>query len=348
MITKRIIPFNLQRLLEDSTYNLPLLPRDEVIIYGISVTEVMDKYVIINGHVKNPGKYALRSNMTLTDLVLLAGGFTEVADLLQAEVSRVRPEGLRGDSLSIILHPKLTKKFAYAVTENSSRETSNGDPVPDGEFRLQYMDQVLIRPNPDFKVQQNVTVEGDFTYPGTYTIQRRGERLSEILTRAGGPTKTSYLGGAQLYRGTNRLIVDFGEAYLEKNEKHDIMLFPGDRIIVPSRPHTVLVMGEVNKSGLLVFIDGLSVSDYIDRAGGRTDSANYALLTLPTGETRKVSFGWFSRDPKVLEGSTIVVTKEPAEPPEEKKIDWAGTIKDTFALAASAATIIYLLAQVKK
>ncbi|MEK6571675.1 MAG: SLBB domain-containing protein, partial [Bacteroidota bacterium] len=40
MITKRIISFNLQRLLEDNTYNVPLLPRDEVIIYGINVTEV--------------------------------------------------------------------------------------------------------------------------------------------------------------------------------------------------------------------------------------------------------------------------------------------------------------------
>jgi len=349
MMTKRIIPFNLQRLLEDSTYNVPILPRDEVIVYGIGVTEVTDKYVTINGHVKSPGKYPLRSNMTLNDLVLLAGGFTEDASVLQAEVSRIRPEGLQGDSLSVILHPKLTRDFAHEVSSEPLNELSKGDPARNGDFYLQYMDQVLIRPNPDFKPQQNVTVEGEMLYPGTYAIQHKGERLSEILSRAGGPTKIAYLGGAQFYRGGKRLIIDFKEAYEKKDENQDIMMLPGDRVTIPPRPRTVFVTGEVNNPGLQVFIDGLSVSDYIDRAGGRTDSAQYALLTLPTGETQKVSFGWFSRDPSVLEGSTIVVTKKPAEPPPERKeFDLGATIKDSFALVASAATIIYLISQVKK
>jgi hypothetical protein len=62
-----------------------------------------------------------------------------------------------------------------------------------------------------------------------------------------------------------------------------------------------------------------------------------------------VSFGWFSRDPNVLEGSTIVVTKKPAEPPPERKeFDLGGTIKDSFAIVASAATVIYLISQIKK
>jgi polysaccharide export outer membrane protein len=349
MITKRIIPFNLQRLLDDSTYNIHLQPRDEVIVYGIGVTEVTDKYVTINGSVKNPGKYPLRSNMTLNDLVLLAGGFTEDASLLEAEVSRIRPEGLRGDSLSIILHPKLTKDFAHEVSDQPLNELAHGDPPRNGDFYLQYMDQVLIRPNPDFKPQQNVIVEGEVLYPGTYAIQRKGERLSEILVRAGGPTKVAYLGGAQFYRGGKRLVVDFEEAYRNKDEEHDIMMLAGDRITIPPRPRTVLVTGEVNNPGLQVFIDGQSVSDYVDRAGGRTDSAQYALLTLPTGETKKVTFGWFRSDPRVLEGSTIVVTKKPAEPPPERReFDLGATIKDSFAVVASAATIIYLISQVKK
>jgi hypothetical protein len=50
----------------------------------------------------------------------------------------------------------------------------------------------------------------------------------------------------------------------------------------------------------------------------------------------------------VLEGSSIYVVKEPSEPPEEKKIDWGATIKDSFAIVASAATIIYLVSQVTK
>jgi hypothetical protein len=235
------------------------------------------------------------------------------------------------------------------MSQNPLHELSGDDPPRDGEFYLQYMDQVLIRPNPDFKPQQNVTLEGEVTYPGVYAIQHKGERLSEILSRAGGPTKSAYLGGAQFYRGGRRLIIDFEEAYGKKDDDNDIMMFSGDRIVVPPRPRTVFVTGEVNNPGLQVFIDGMRVSDYIERAGGRTDSAQYALLTFPTGETRKVSFGWLSRDPKVLEGSAIVVTKEPAEPPKEKKeFDLGATIKDSFAVVASAATVIYLISQIKK
>jgi polysaccharide export outer membrane protein len=349
MITKRIIPFNLQRLLDDSTYNIPLQPRDEVIVYGIGVTEVTDKHVSISGSIKNPGKYPLRSNMTLNDLVLLAGGFTEDASVLEAEVSRIRPEGLRGDSLSIILHPKLSKDFSQEVSSEPLHELSQADPPREGDFYLQYLDQVLIRPNPDYKPQQNVSVEGEVLYPGTYAIQYKGERLSDILDRAGGPTKIAYLGGAQFYRGSKRLVIDFDQAYHDRDADHDIMMLAGDRVTLPPRPRTVLVTGEVNNPGLQVFIDGLSVSDYIDRAGGRTDSAQYALLTLPTGETRRVNFGWLRSDPGVLEGSSIVVTKKPAEPPPERKeFDLGGTIKDSFAIVASAATVIYLISQIKK
>lgn len=51
----------------------------------------------------------------------------------------------------------------------------------------------------------------------------------------------------------------------------------------------------------------------------------------------------------MLDRSTIVVTKQPAEPPKEKKeFDLGATIKDSFAIVASAATVIYLISQIKK
>jgi hypothetical protein len=57
----------------------------------------------------------------------------------------------------------------------------------------------------------------------------------------------------------------------------------------------------------------------------------------------------FHRHPEVIECSTIEVTKKPPEPPPERKgFDLGGTIKDSFAVVASAATIIYLISQIKK
>jgi len=65
--------------------------------------------------------------------------------------------------------------------------------------------------------------------------------------------------------------------------------------------------------------------------------------------TEILSAACFHRDPEVLEGSTIVVMKNPAELPKEKKeFDLGATIKDSFAIVASAATIICLVSQLKK
>jgi protein involved in polysaccharide export with SLBB domain len=347
-ITSRILPFNLGEVINDPTKDLKLASKDVLTIYGSEVTEITNKSVSIFGQVKSSGLYPLRDGMTLMDLVMQAGGFTEDADLLQAEVSRVRPDGLRGDSLAVILHLKLSNDFSYGAPTLTVEGSDGTADRPSYRFLVQHRDQVLIRPNPEYKTQQNVTIEGDVKYPGMYSIQRRGERVSEILSRAGGPTTTSYLGGAQYYRNGIRLNIDLDKAFLRNEGAQDIAVFPGDRVMVPTRPRTVLVSGEVNRPGLFSFIDREDVANYIDRAGGLTDSASYAVLVKPTGESRRVNFGWFSANPGVPEGSSITILRRPSEPPEDKKIDWSATIKDSFALVASAATIIYLISQVTK
>ena len=347
-ITTRIIPIDLRKLLNDSEPDLKLLSRDEIIIYSSEATEVKNKYVTIRGQVKSSGKYPLPSNMTLEDLVLHAGGYTEEAELLEAEVSRIMPGGLKKDSLAIILRPALPTKFSANPRSLQGDTMSVQSLRAQGYFVLQHRDEVFIRPNPHYSVQQNVTIEGDIMYPGTYAIQRKGERLSELLARAGGPTMTSYLGGGEFYRAGQRLLLNFTKAYYEKGQENDVVMFGGDSIVIPSEPHTVLVEGEVNKPGLLSFIEGDAVSDYIDRAGGETDSVDYALLIKPTGETKRVNFGLFRADPEVPEGSTIQVLKVPPPPPEVEGETIATTIKDIFAIVTGAATIAFIIHETTK
>lgn len=151
-ITTTIISFNLGKLLNDATNDIKLSPKDAVIIYGSEVVEVQNKSVAIYGHVKKPGTYDLRDNLSLADLIMQAGGYTEDVDLLQAEISRIRPEGLRGDSLVIIQHLKLSNNFTMtSADENLSPSKSLGNLPPD-KFILHHRDQVLIRPNPDYKL----------------------------------------------------------------------------------------------------------------------------------------------------------------------------------------------------
>jgi len=100
---------------------------------------------------------------------------------------------------------------------------------------------------------------------------------------------------------------------------------------------------------LLSFIDGNAVSDYIDRAGGMTDSASYGILTMPTGESRRVNFGFLRNNPDVPDGSVINVAKVPPPPPPSPGGETvASTVKDVFAIATSAATIAFIVWQVKK
>jgi protein involved in polysaccharide export with SLBB domain len=349
LISKEIIPFDLGKVMDGSSTDIMLEPRDSVVIYGEDVTRVTGKFVQIFGEVKKPGKFDYRDNMTLADLILLAGGYTQDAYKLEAEVSRVNPQGLKGDTLAILIHPKLPSDFSglarYSITDTSFHRWIGSDSI----FLLQHRDEVLIRPNPDYKLQQNVTITGDITFPGTYSIEKRGERLSEIIARAGGPTTTSFLQGAVFTRGDKRLLVDFDEAYYKKNQLHDVVMTDSDKIVIPSVPRTVTVTGQVNNPGLISFVAGTSVGDYLDRAGGLTDSASYGTLQKPTGESQRVNFGFLRNNPEVPEGSTITIYKiPPPDPNNFSHFDLGGTIKDSFALLASAATIIYLIYQISK
>jgi polysaccharide export outer membrane protein len=344
LITQRVITIDLEKIMKDTTTDVVLESLDGVFVHSTEAIEIKSRFVTIRGEVQRPGRYPLGDDMTLGDLVLLAGGYTEAAEHLKAEVSRVPQRGLPGDSLALILRPNLPQDFSWHMKQKSHES----DRKREEHFFLEHRDEVMIFANPDYILQQNVMIEGEVQYPGVYSIKRRGERLSEIIDRAGGPTTTSYMGGAQYFRGGKRLLIDLKKAYTEKDPIHDVVLLAGDRVVVPSKPHTVLVSGEVNKPGLVSFVAGDDVSGYIDRAGGLTDSARYAILELPTGESRRVNFGWFRADPTVLDGSTITVVKVQAEPPEAQKTDVAATIKDIFAIATSAATIAFIVFQVTK
>ena len=346
--TRSIEHFNLKEVLADPARDIILQKRDEVIVFSTEATEIKQQFVTLRGEVKSPGRYPLFANMRLRDLILAAGGYTDSAEVLEAEVARVRKSGLGGDTLALILHPSLPFEFvADAGIRQGDAIMSPEDPS-DGQFLISNRDEILIRANPRYRRQQDVVVSGDIMYPGTYSLRDRTEKLSSLLARAGGPTSTSFLEGGQYYRNGKRVAIDFREA-MRENMENDVIMMGGDSLMIPSKPRTVMVKGQVNHPGLFAFLEGDNVSEYIERAGGITDSASFAVMQKPTGESRKVKFGFLRSDPRVPEGSTIEVFKIPPEPAlESKPIDVGGTIKDIFAILISAATLVFLAIQVKK
>jgi polysaccharide biosynthesis/export protein len=336
-LTTRIIPFDLEKLLHDRSFNMELKPGDKIFIYRADVEKILDKYITVEGQVRNPGRFPLNTNMTVMDAILQAGGFTEDALRTDAYVGRVRPGGYPGDKISETHQVELPLNFDKKLTGEESGSGTG--------FYLQHKDVVVVRKNPLYEEQRKVTITGEVVYPGTYVLESKNQTLSDLLAMSGGPTSEAFLLGTEFKRNGINLNVDFEKLIYDKSEKHNVLLKNGDNIFIPKKPNTVLVTGEVNYPGLFKFVPGDGVKDYIDKAGGITDSANYILYRKANGEAAKVGFGWFSGNPTVYDGSVITVTKVPPPPPEGPKVDVGGIIRDTLAIIVSAVTIIVLANQ---
>ncbi len=340
-LIKRTIPFDLGALLDRKPgADRLLMPDDEVIVYELDVATVRERYVTVLGSVRRPGRFALSSNMTLPDAILRAGGYQEEAWTMEAEIARVERTGMGEDSLAYIRF----KELPDLLDEGFVRETMSDDGRRN-QFPLQHRDVVFVRPNPEFKEQALVAVRGEVRFPGQYAIKVREERLSSIIKRSGGLTKDAYLGGGRITRGESRVNLDFLQALNDPGGKYDLILRAGDEIVIPMKPNAVTVRGEVNNPGLLGFIRGDDMRDYIDRAGGLTDSASYVLVAYPSGNVQRHGFGWFAGNPTIDDGSVITVTKV-APPKEGEEFDLSGTIKDVFAVLASAVTIMVLASRI--
>ncbi|MDD8017244.1 MAG: SLBB domain-containing protein [Bacteroidota bacterium] len=336
--TRITIPFDLKALIDgDQTANMALQSKDEVIIHTLDVGRLPEEFVEIFGSVKKPGRYPLTKNMTLVDVLMLAEGYTENASYLQAEVARVG-EKKEADTLAFITVSTLPD-LEDTVTVNSF---AYFEQYRKSDFKLHHRDQIFIRPNPYFHIQQIVTISGEANYPGDYALITHNEYLSELIKRAGGPTTAAYLRGGKLMRQNDRVNVDFQTLVDAPKSSKDVILQAGDSVYIPKKPNAVKIAGEINNPGLLGFVEGNKLWDYIDRAGGLADSADFIILFHPNGNAEKFRTGWFGGNSEVKDGSTIVVTKVPVPPPQKEGESLGQTIKDVFAITVSAVTVIVL------
>ena len=157
------------------------LKNEDVIYVGSREEEKEDQTITIHGEVNYPGIYKFASNETVEDLVLQAGGLTNAASLAKVDVSRriIEPNATEaGDTLA----------FTYSFALNPDFT------IPQGEtpFTLQPYDEVYIRRSPNYNEQQNITIEGEVQFEGTYALSNKGQHLSEVIKQAGGLTKRAY------------------------------------------------------------------------------------------------------------------------------------------------------------
>ena len=242
-----------------------------------------------------PGVYRFAENETVEDLILQAGGPTEAASLVKVDVARR------------ITNPLATEAEDQIAQTFSFRLTSDFSIAEQPEFRLQPFDEVYVRRSPNYTEQQNVIVEGEVQFEGTYALANKGQRLSEVIKLAGGLTKRAYPEGAKLLRlmtpeerdmmetvlrtaqrnsgkdsiDVKKLMtnanypvgIELDKAMKNPGSEDDPILREGDRIVVPRYDGTVKINGEVLYPNTVYFKEGKNTDYYIDLAGGTTSTA---------------------------------------------------------------------------
>ena len=182
------LSFNLKKAIEgNETNNILLQEQDTIRIF--SRTEMGEKdTVLINGLVMNPGNYDHYPKMTVRELVTAAGSLKRSASLDTAELTRISVAD--GSAKVTRMNINLGKALA-------------GD--PEHNLVLQPDDTLVVRGIMEWtdSADSFVTLKGEVKFPGIYSVSK-GEKLSSVISRAGGYSDKAYLQGARFTRRSVR------------------------------------------------------------------------------------------------------------------------------------------------
>ena len=359
--TLKVISVDVKGILAGTTPDISL--QNEDVLFIPTKSEMQnDRTLTIHGEVMYPGEYHYADNETLEDFILQAGGLKETASTVKVDVSRriYNSKAISTDSI-------IAKTYSFALKEGF---------VIDGEpgFILEPYDQVYVRRSPGYEEQQNVFVEGEVNFPGTYALSKRQTRLSDVIKAAGNPNHMAYIKGARLERhitdeermrmqevikmtkmqgGQGDSIdvnkIDFGDRYyvgiqLDKaienpGSDYDMILRDGDRIIVPQYINTVKISGDVLYPNTVLYKKGEKAKYYVDQAGGFGSNAkkSHTYIVHMNGTVNQMGKG-----DRPTPGCEIIVPTKPARD-ATKLTQYLAIGTSTASIATMIATIANLI-----
>ena len=359
-LTSEVLPVDVKGILDGTAEDVELRKND--ILFVPSIYDIKNiGNVYISGEVVKPGTYPYADNMTLEDIVITAGGLKDAASLVRVDISRRMKDNKGTHAIDTV-----GQNFSFGLKDGF---------IVDGEpgFVLEPFDQVFVRRSPGYSEQKNVTVNGEVLYSGEYSLNYKNERLSSLISRAGGLTVFGYARGAKLTRVANdheikrmqnvidmmrrelgeslanslmleldsvfTVGIDLEEAMKNPGGSADIVLREGDVISVPEMTSTVKINGAVMMPNTVTYQKGKKVSYYLDQAGGYSQNAKKTkkFIIYMNGEVTKVK----SRSKKVEPGCEIVV-------PNKVKQNRIGEVIGYATSFASLATMIASLANLLK
>ena len=359
--TLKVISVDVQGIIDGRVADIPLKNEDVLFIPSKSERQE-NRTITIHGEVLYPGVYKYADNETLEDFVVQAGGLKESASTVKVDVSRrvSNRKALTRDSV-------IAKTYSFALKDGF---------VVDGQpgFTLEPYDEVYVRKSPSYTIQQNVSIEGEVNFPGTYALTKSESRLSDIVRASGGTNKLAYVKGARLERritpeertrmeqvlkmaqfqskteedtiDVSKL--DLGDTYyvgiqLDKaleapGSDYDLTLREGDKIIVPEYTNTVKVSGNVLYPNTVAYKKGKGARYYVNQAGGwgiRAKKGSTYIVHM-NGTVNQMGKG-----EKPTPGSEVIVPTKPKS--EVNKLQmWLAIGSSTAAIATMLVSIVNL------
>jgi protein involved in polysaccharide export with SLBB domain len=354
------ISFNLQEVLKGSE-DMLLKKEDSVIIR--SIFDMREKWTVnIVGQVQKPQKFDYRDNMTLGDLIFMAGGFMENADVSTVEISR---------RLTYDESAKITNKLKQIQQFSISRDLKLKP--EDALFKLEPFDEVFVRRAPGARMDVSVQITGEVAFAGTYSIFDKNERISDVIKRAGGLIPGAYPKGATLIR-TQQLTtaemekkkqmlkmdtlitdslkerltypvgIELDKIMANPGSNIDLLLQPDDMINVPRELQTIKISGSVLNPLALTYNKRNGVKEYISQAGGFSNNAKKSRLYVvyPNGSSASTKGLIIKRYPKVTPGSEIIIPSKPEHVGGDNAMKWISIASMLSSLAVSVATVVSL------
>jgi len=345
-----------------SDVDVKLQPRDEVHVFSLRAKrEALIKPLLeqarlrtgpdkpvpevgIEGVVHHPGLYPLSSGMRVSDLLRAAGGLTDRAYTVEAELTRFTVIAGKEREQS-----RLSVDVAAILKNESAHDTP-----------LKAYDRLVIRRIPKWDEQGVIEIAGEVRFPGKYPVARN-EKLSDVIKRAGGLTEQAYPKGSVFVResvrereqehlerlagqlerelayyavqgpevgvkkeaavaegqvllrqlrstkAAGRMVIKV-DALLDGRDRYDVTVQTGDKLYIPQRPQEVTVLGEVYYPTSHLFDDSSSISGYVDLSGGVTEKGNKrAIYVVHADGSVSVAGRWFRLDPNPAPGDTVIV-----------------------------------------
>jgi protein involved in polysaccharide export with SLBB domain len=337
----------------DLTYNPMLRQGDQIYIPSYNV---YNEVLSIQGDVPYPGPYPHRADDHLTDLVEIAAGRTNITKIDLVRLTRYKEDGttsyqnynvrdiLAGRAPDPPLQPRDMVFVPYRQRDNGTVSvegdvifpgaypmTTNKTSVREllnlaGGFRETAMPRLayIERTRNQWDANSPFNIPQPSTTGLAATIDKA--RLGDL------PLQSRIFLERELLMA-NRISVDL-EALAQSNAP-DIYLYDGDRLIIPNDQGKVMVIGEVVKRGLVNYVAGQKVDEYIQATGGKGINATQ-IYVIKSGSGQL--FDAYKTD--IQSGDIVFVDRK--KTPDSRELQTLDMQERAFALSRTA-TIVSLI-----